>query len=240
MLKAIAIDDEPLALTVLDSFCKKTAGITLEKTFLKTGEALAFLAEEPVDLVFLDINMPSLTGTELARKLPVDIQVIFTTAYSQYAVEGFNLNATDYLLKPFTYERFLQAVEKVMLHRRVQEAPPPYLILKADYRQYKVLFGDILAVEGLDDYLKVHLANARPIVARMTIKTITDMLPATDFRRVHRSYIINKNKIENVRNKIISVGGLKIPISKSYEKPFFDEFGAQNAPDINPLNSHEN
>lgn len=232
MLKAIAIDDEPLALTVLESFCKKTDGITLEKTFLKTGEALAFLAKEPVDLVFLDINMPSLTGTELAKKLPADIQVVFTTAYSEYAVEGFNLNATDYLLKPFTYERFLQAIQKVALHGKQPEPPPPYLILKADYRQYRVLFRDILAVEGLDDYLKVHLANSRPIVARMTIRAITELLPGSDFRRVHRSYIINKNKIENVRNKIISVGGLKIPLSKSYEKQFFDEFEASS------LNTH--
>lgn len=235
MLKAIAIDDEPLALAVLDSFCNKTAGISLEKTFLKTGEALAFLAEEPIDLVFLDINMPAISGTELAQKLPGPVQVIFTTAYSEYAVEGFNLNATDYLLKPFTYERFLQAIQKVMIYKQLPESSPQYLILKADYRQYRVPFEDILAIEGLDDYLKVHLANAKPIVARMTIRAITEMLPGNDFLRVHRSYILNKNKIENVRNKIITVGGLRIPVSKSYEKQFFEAFGTQN--NISPLNT---
>ena len=237
MLKAIAIDDEPLALTVLESFCKKTDGITLEKTFLKTGEALAFLAGETVDLVFLDINMPALTGTELAKKLPANLPVIFTTAYSEYAVEGFNLNAADYLLKPFTYERFLQAVRKVLLHKQLHA--PQYLILKADYRQYRVLLEDILAVEGLDDYLKVHLANARPIVARMTIRAISEMLPGSQFPRVHRSYIINKNKIENVRNKIITVGGLKIPVSKSYEKQFFDDFSASNSSPSPNTDTHE-
>jgi DNA-binding LytR/AlgR family response regulator len=239
MIKAIAIDDELLALKVIESFCAKVDFINLEKTFHKPKEALQYLEEYPVDLLFLDINMPSMTGIELFRSLTQNTMVIFTTAYSEYAVEGFNLNAIDYLLKPFTFERFQQGANKANEYFKIQQPndaeTPSYLYIRADYRLHKILLADILFIEGLDDYLKIHIvANkpdvarpdvARPIVARMTMKNMLEKLPAKEFIRVHRSCIVPFSRIENVRNKIISIGEEEIPIGVSYEKSFFENFG---------------
>lgn len=229
MIKAIAIDDELLALKVIESFCAKVDFINLEKTFHKPKEALRYLEEYPVDLLFLDINMPSMTGIELFRSVTQNTMVIFTTAYSEYAVEGFNLNAIDYLLKPFTFERFLQGVNKAHEYFKIQQPndaeTPSYLYIRADYRLHKIPLTDILFIEGLDDYLKIHIINANSIVARMTMKTMLEKLPAKDFMRVHRSFIVPFARIENVRNKIISIGEEEIPIGVSYEKTFFENFG---------------
>lgn len=249
MIKAIAIDDELLALKVIESFCTKVDFLNLEKTFHKPKEALRYLEEYPVDLLFLDINMPSMTGIELFRSITQSTMVIFTTAYSEYAVEGFNLNAIDYLLKPFTFERFLQGANKANEYFKIQQPndaeTPSYLYIRADYRLHKILLSDILFIEGLDDYLKIHIQNskqdvarpdvarpdvarpdvARPIVARMTMKSMLEKLPKKDFMRVHRSFIIPFSRIENIRNKIISIGEEEIPIGVSYEKTFFENFG---------------
>lgn len=229
MIKAIAIDDELLALKVIESFCAKVDFINLEKTFHKPKEALRYLEEYQVDLLFLDINMPSMTGIELFRSITQNTMVIFTTAYSEYAVEGFNLNAIDYLLKPFTFERFLQGVNKAHEYFKIQQPndaeTPSYLYIRADYRLHKIPLTDILFIEGLDDYLKIHIINANSIVARMTMKTMLEKLSAKDFMRVHRSFIVPFARIENVRNKIISIGEEEIPIGVSYEKTFFENFG---------------
>lgn len=229
MIKAIAIDDELLALKVIESFCEKVDFISLEKTFHKPKEALRYLEEYPVDLLFLDINMPSMTGIELFRSITQNTMVIFTTAYSEYAVEGFNLNAIDYLLKPFTFERFLQGANKAYEYFKIQQPndaeTPSYLYIRADYRLHKIPLTDILFIEGLDDYLKIHIINAKSIVARMTMKTMLEKLPAKDFMRVHRSFIVPFARIENVRNKIVSIGEEEIPIGVSYEKTFFENFG---------------
>jgi DNA-binding LytR/AlgR family response regulator len=229
MIKAIAIDDELLALKVIESFCAKIDFINLEKTFHKPKEALRYLEEYPVDLLFLDINMPSMTGIELFRSITQNTMVIFTTAYSEYAVEGFNLNAIDYLLKPFTFERFQQGVNKANEYFKIQQPndaeTPSYLYIRADYRLHKIPLADILFIEGLDDYLKIHIINAKSIVARMTMKNMLEKLPAKDFMRVHRSFIVPFSRIENVRNKIISIGEEEIPIGVSYEKIFFENFG---------------
>jgi DNA-binding LytR/AlgR family response regulator len=146
--------------------------------------------------------------------------VIFTTAHSEYAVEGFNLNALDYLLKPFTFERFLQAVEKAKLF----QPPPQPLIFRIDYSLVKVNPPDILFIEGLDDYLKIHLQQQPPLVVRMTMKAILEKLPANSFVRVHRSFIVPLAHIEQVRNKTIFIAGNEIPIGNSYETSFFDQF----------------
>lgn len=229
MIKAIAIDDELLALKVIENFCGKVDFIDLGKTFHKPKEALKYLEEYPVDLLFLDINMPSMTGIELFRSITQNTMVIFTTAYSEYAVEGFNLNAIDYLLKPFTYERFLQGVNKAHEYFKIQQANDTenssYLYIRADYRLHKIALNDILYIEGLDDYLKIHIANTKPIVARMTMKVMLEKLPEKEFMRVHRSYIVPFSKIENVRNKIITIVDEEIPIGISYEQRFFESFG---------------
>jgi DNA-binding LytR/AlgR family response regulator len=223
MLKAIALDDEPLALEVLQSFCNQMEEISLEKTFTKSEDAFKYLKKYPVDLLFLDINMPSISGIDFYKKLPHKTMVIFTTAYSEYAVEGFNLSATDYILKPFTFSRFQQAVEKAHSQWKLQNQNPEqlYLFIRADYSLIKILFSDILFIEGLDDYLKIHIQNQKTVVARMTLKVILEKLPSLEFFRVHRSFIVPISKIDKVRNKIIYINDEEIPVSASYEAAFF-------------------
>lgn len=228
MIKAIAIDDELPALKVIESFCSKITFISLEKTFNKPNEALKYVGKFPVDLLFLDINMPALTGIEFYKSVKQTTMVIFTTAYSEYAVDGFNLSAVDYLLKPFTFERFAQAVNKAQEYFNYQHQKESdelkYLFIRADYSLHKIAIDDLVFIEGLDDYLKIHIQNSKPIVARMTIKAMLEKLPQKDFIRVHRSYIVPFKRIESVRNKIISLAGEEIPIGASYEKNFLERF----------------
>ncbi|MES1221655.1 MAG: LytTR family DNA-binding domain-containing protein, partial [Bacteroidota bacterium] len=151
--------------------------------------------------------------------------VIFTTAYSEYAVEGFNLNAIDYLLKPFTFERFTQAMNKAKsAARQNEEQKEKYLFIRADYSLIKIAIDDILFIEGLDDYLKIHIHNDKPVIARMTLKSILEKLPSADFIRVHRSYVVPFSRIKSVRNKIISIEQEEIPIGTSYEENFLKLF----------------
>lgn len=228
MIKAIAIDDEPPALKVLENFCGKTDFIRLEKTFTKPNEATTYLQKNAVDLLFLDINMPSVSGIDFFKSMQDKTMVIFTTAYSEHAVEGFNLNAVDYLLKPYTFERFTQAVTKARDFQQYMNetgAALKHLVVKADYSLVKIDIANIQLIEGLDDYLKIHLANGKPIIVRMTMKAILEKLPEDNFVRVHRSYIVPLNKVENVRNKNITIAGQEIPIGNSYEEHFFKAFG---------------
>lgn len=223
MLKAIALDDEPLALEVLENFCSQIDDICLEKTFTKSEDAFKHLKKYPIDLLFLDINMPSISGIDFYKKLPHKTMVIFTTAYSEFAVEGFTLSATDYILKPFSFSRFKQAVEKAYSQWKIQNQNPEqlYLFIRADYSLIKILFSDILFIEGLDDYLKIHILNQKTIVARMTLKAILEKLPSPEFVRVHRSFIIPISKIDKIRNKIIYIKNEEIPVSASYETAFY-------------------
>ncbi|MFT4031734.1 MAG: LytTR family DNA-binding domain-containing protein [Siphonobacter sp.] len=226
MIRAIAIDDEPPALRVMTHFCKQVDFIDLQQTFTSTTEALRYLEENPVDLLFLDINMPALSGIEFYRSIPQQAMVIFTTAYAEYAVEGFNLNAIDYLLKPFSLDRFKQAAHKAANYQQVltKATHTNHLYIRADYTLHKIFLEDIIFIEGLDDYLKIHLQHAKPIIARMTLKAILQKLPDSDFIRVHRSFIIPFHRIESVRNKIILLAGEEIPIGSSYETEFFRRF----------------
>lgn len=227
MIKAIAVDDEPPALKVIENFCAKVDSIELVKTFNKPTEALAHLKKFPVDLIFLDIQMPSMTGLEFHKAIEQNTMVIFTTAYSEYAVEGFNLQAIDYLLKPYTLERFQQAVDKAKEfynYQHQKENTQNYLFIRADYSLVKVNIADILYIEGLDDYLKIHLPGKKPVVARMTMKAIIEKLPGNEFIRVHRSFIVPLSKIESIRNKTIQLSGQEIPIGTSYEEEFFKLF----------------
>jgi DNA-binding LytR/AlgR family response regulator len=223
MIKAIALDDEPPALQILSRFCAQSQNVELEKIFSKPQEALKYLEQFPVDLIFLDVQMPSLTGIEFYKMVKQETMVIFTTAFSEYAVEGFNLKAVDYLLKPFSYERFLAAVEKAteyhdFLHNKPRVDSEQYLFVRADYSLIKIKMSDIQLIEGLDDYLKIHLSNGKIIVTRMTMKVIQEKLPAHEFIRVHRSYIVPFSKVDVVRNKVISIGGKEVPIGNSYEE----------------------
>ncbi|HEU4718292.1 MAG TPA: LytTR family DNA-binding domain-containing protein [Bacteroidia bacterium] len=228
MITAIAIDDEPPALKVIEEFSAESGIIELQKTFTRPSEGLKHLRKFPVDLLFLDIQMPSMTGIDLVREVPKEVMVIFTTAHSEFAVEGFNLSAIDYLLKPFTYERFMRAVNKAEEFRHAGMRKDPegtqHLLIRANYSLVKVPHQEILYVEGLDDYIKIHLPDRSPLVARMTMKNILEKLPSREFIRVHRSFIVPLSKIESVRNKTISIGDVKIPIGLSYEENFFKNF----------------
>jgi DNA-binding LytR/AlgR family response regulator len=231
MMKAIALDDEPPALGILENFCRRFDHVELVKTFTSPGEALKFLQKFPVDLVFLDVRMPSVSGIEFYQKVPRETMVIFTTAYSEYAVEGFNLSAMDYLLKPFTFDRFLQAVNKAYdyyrFYHQKDNAGQQYIFIRADYSLVKVILNEILYIEGLDDYLKIHLPGKKPVVTRMTMKSILEKLPEKDFVRVHRSFIVPLSRIDKVRNKVIFIGEKGIPVGTSYEKSFIEIYGNQ-------------
>lgn len=228
MIRAIAIDDEPLALKVIENFCGIIDFITLEKTFSKPKEALDYLDKFPVDLLFLDINMPSVNGIEFCKNLKQNTMVIFTTAYSEYAVDAFNLKAIDYLLKPFSYIRFLNACNKandiVSQQAKTENTLAKHFFVRADYKLVRINFTDVLYIEGLDDYVKIYLEKQKHLITRMTMKAITEKLPSKDFIRVHRSFIVPLDKIKSVRNKIISIEGKEIPIGTSYEDAFLKNF----------------
>ncbi|UII31054.1 LytTR family DNA-binding domain-containing protein [Fulvivirga ulvae] len=223
MIKAIAIDDEPLPLQVVDGFCAKCSFVNLQNTFTSTLEAKRFLAEHDIDLIFLDIQMPAITGIDFFKGLDQQLMVIFTTAYSQYAVEGFNLNAIDYLLKPYDFTRFMQAVNKareyMTFRQQGKDKEQSEIFIRADYSVVKIQLNDILFVEGLADYIRIHLDNSRPVVTRMPMKTILNEL-GDGFLRVHRSYIVPLGKIEKVRNKTIFIKDKEIPIGKTYKAVF--------------------
>lgn len=220
MIKAIAIDDEPLALDIIDNFCTRSAKVNLQKTFTSPHEGLKYLNKYPVNLMFLDIQMPGITGLELVKNLKQDVMVIFTTAFDNYAVDGFNLNAIDYLLKPFSYDRFMQAIDKA-LHFNLQinnvANNEQSIFIRADYSLIKVEFDRIKYIEGLDDYIKIHLDDAKPIVARYTMKFFLENLPGSLFMRVHRSYIVPVKKINAYKNKTLKISDVQIPVGPSYE-----------------------
>ncbi|MCX6216432.1 response regulator transcription factor [Spirosoma sp.] len=243
MIRAIAVDDEPPALRILSHFCQQDGSIDLLKTFTRTDEALTYIEQHPIDLLFLDINMPSMSGIDFYRAIAnvstngkPPVMVIFTTAYGEYAVEGFTLNAVDYLLKPFTFERFSQAITKAAdvyrWQQRTDTTTEAYVFVRADYTLHKIALTDILYIEGLDDYLKIHLQPEtgkpgvpKPVVARMTMKSMLERLPAVDFVRVHRSYIVPLARVDAVRNRTLFVEGRDIPIGASYEADFLKRFG---------------
>jgi DNA-binding LytR/AlgR family response regulator len=229
MIKAIALDDEPLALEIIDSFCEQSDKVQLVKTFLKPNDAVKYIENFPVDLLFLDIQMPSISGIDFFRNLNRDVMVIFTTAYTEYAIEGFNLNAIDYLLKPFTYERFQQATTKAQEYynfiTNAGNVKQPFIYIRADYSLLKIDIQDIIYIEGLNDYLRIHLRNQKPVVARMTLKALIEKLPANDFLRVHRSYIVSLTSILKIAAKMIHIkvndSVVPLQIGKSYEEEVY-------------------
>jgi two-component system response regulator LytT len=234
-LKTIAVDDEPLALGMVAAFVEKTPFLELVGKFGSAVEALKYLHEHPgtVDLAFLDIQMQELNGLELARVLgPTGPRVIFTTAFPQYALEGYRVDAIDYLVKPFNYEEFLRAATKARSyaeltapHAAAPAAPSPeedeYLFLKAEYQLVRVALSDILYVEGLKDYVKVHLKSTpRALLSLMSLKAMEEKLPARRFMRIHRSFIVALDKIESVRRLTVQIGAVTIPVGDQYKDVF--------------------
>lgn len=218
MLKAIALDDEPLPLEILQTFCERIPEeIQLVKTFSKVPDAKQFLEFEQVDLIFLDVQMPLLSGIEFYKLFGKNKLLILTTAFSEFALEGFNLNAVDYLLKPFDFERFKKSVEKAHLHLAMLSPAKEgaFIWVKVDSKQIKIELEKVVYIEGMADYLRIHLDDEKPIVTRMTMKKMMEMLDS-DFLRIHKSYIIREDKITAKSSKEVQLGEVTLPISASY------------------------
>jgi two-component system LytT family response regulator len=220
MITCVIIDDEPLAVELLQSYVDREPQLRLLATFHDAQDGVAFIRSHSVDLIFLDIQMPHLNGIQLLKSLELPPMAIFTTAYSEYAVEGFELDAIDYLLKPFDMKRFQRAVTKAIEYHRSLSITGtdknPYIFIKSEYQVIKINYEDIRYIESLDDYIKIYTTNTRPVLTLMTLKTILEKLPEELFGRVHRSYIIAFKKIDSIRNKRIKIGETEIPIGSSY------------------------
>ena len=227
-LRTIAIDDEPLALRLVSDYISKTPFLELMGAFDNPLDAIDFLSTQSADLIFVDIQMPDLTGIEFARSLENAPKIIFTTAYEKYALEGFKLNAIDYLLKPFSYEEFLKAAQKARKQSELEASAQPsieansqFLFLKSEYKIRRINFNDILYIEGLKDYIKVYTAGEdKPVLSLNSIKSLEQKLPEDQFMRVHRSFIVNLNKIDTIERSRIIFGKTYIPVSDQYKDKF--------------------
>ena len=218
MIHCIAIDDEPLALELVNEYCTKISFLRLEKTFTNTDEAKEWLSKNKVDFIFLDIQMPDINGMQFYKNLSVKPPVIFATAYKDFAAEGFNVEAVDYLLKPFEYDRFLKACYKVKEYIEFlssQEMQLNSIFVKVNYEIMKINLKDIELVEALDDYIKIYI-KPTPVLTLMTLKSLLEKLPPKEFIRVHRSFIIPLGKIEKFSKTKLWTGGKEIPIGSSY------------------------
>ena len=228
MISCIAIDDEPLALRQLGSYIEKLPYLSLLKSFSSAVKALEFLQSNSVDLMFVDINMPDLSGMEFVKSLAHPPKVIFTTAYREYAVEGFQVDAADYLVKPISFAAFSKSVEKTRQRYFSKPEKQPsirhddnFLFIKSEYKIVRVNFSEIKYIEGMRDYLRIHLANEKPIMTLLNMGKLMEHLPAGEFMRVHRSYIVNLNKIHTIeRNRIVFDKDVYIPISDQYKFDF--------------------
>ncbi len=222
-IRCIIIDDEPLAIQLLADYVEKTGGLTLIATFSNPIEGLQYLQQHDVDLIFLDIQMPELTGVQLMKILNQKFPIILTTAYSQYAIDGFEHNVIDYLLKPIPYDRFLVAIQKVQsnMNEAIQvTSAPTYIFVKSEYRVQKILLQDILYLEGLGDYVAIHTKEGK-ILTLEKMKHFAQLLPDNDFMRVHKSYIVALNKIEYIERNRIVIKAVRLPISDTYKKAFW-------------------
>jgi DNA-binding LytR/AlgR family response regulator len=231
MIRCLAIDDETLALDLLEDNIRKVPFLQLVRRCSNGFEALEALKQEQVDLIFLDIRMPDLSGIQMLKVLPRPPLVIFTTAFEHYALEGFDLDVIDYLLKPFSFERFLRAVNKAKEYLAVRDqtfarkdtqippAPVRYLFVKSDYKLVKIDLEEILYIEGLKDYIKIYTGE-RPVITQMSMKAIEEKLPHPYFLRVHRSFMVNVRKIQFIERGNIRIGNREIPISGNYRDTF--------------------
>ncbi|PKP28429.1 MAG: DNA-binding response regulator [Bacteroidetes bacterium HGW-Bacteroidetes-18] len=234
-MKCIIIDDEPLALELLEDFVSKIPNLELVSACSNAIEAVSILQKNKIDLIFLDIEMPEFTGIEFIKSLDVKPLFIFTTAYSHYAVEGFNLNAVDYLVKPIPFHRFLKAINRaqdLFLLKKAENSPsiktlesPNFIFVKSDYENIKLNFADIKYFEGLKDYIKIFSTSHKPILTLSNFKKIEEKLPEELFVRVHRSYIVSLKYINSVQRNRILIDGVRIPIGQNYKDEFIKRIG---------------
>lgn len=224
------VDDEPLALSLLESYVQRVPFLKLTGKYSNALTAIKNISEEQVDVLFLDIQMPEVNGMEFARVIGSHTRVIFTTAFSEYALEGYKVNAMDYLLKPFSFTDFLLAAKKAQswfeMTRGTKEPSPAErekvgIFVKSESKLLHVLYDEIRYIEGLKDYVKIYTeTDAKPILSLMSLKALEELLPAERFIRVHRSYIIHKNKISSVSKNRIYIGKKQVPIGETYRKQF--------------------
>ena len=239
-IKCAIIDDEPLAVELLASYVSKIPFLELNGKYTNATDALHGIGQNPVDLLFLDIQMPELNGLELSRMVPESTRIVFTTAFNQYAIDGFRVNALDYLLKPISYADFLEASTKAMqwfqlVHQSEQAAPaapadeePRSIFVKSEYKLLQIDLDDIRYIEGLKDYVKIYTEQSpHPILSLMNMKAIEQMLPTSRFIRVHRSFIVQKSKIREIERNRIVFGDVYIPIGDSYKQAFMDFINAK-------------
>jgi two-component system, LytTR family, response regulator len=235
MIRCLAIDDEPLALDLLEDNIKKVPFLTLVGRCRNAFETLEKIESEKPDLLFIDIQMPGLTGVELVRSLhTAKPMIVFVTAYEHYALEGYTLNILDYLVKPVPFERFFMACQKAKemydLKNRVEEGPlpkesgfaiskPPFFFVNADYSLVKITVDDILYIEGMKDYLKIHLSSQpKPVITRMSFKAMDEYLPNGLFFRTHKSFLVQTSKIQSIRNGYIFIDKHTIPVSENHRE----------------------
>ena len=221
-IKCAIIDDEPLAAGLLKSYAEKTPFLHLIGTYGSALEAMKELRDNPAQLLFLDIQMPELSGIEFAKILPPETKIIFTTAFQQYAIESYSVNALDYLLKPISYKDFLKASDKALEWFNVKEkqntyAKDRFMFIKSDYKLVRVALDDILYIEGLKDYVRIYLQNGTRLMSLMNMKKLEDYLPRPEFLRTHRSYIVHMSKAQQIDRFRIVFGDQYIPISDSYK-----------------------
>lgn len=220
-LKCIAIDDEPLALKLIREYVSRFPALQMVRTFDDAITGAEFLEKSPPDLLFIDINMPDISGVELVRSLQQKPMVIFTTAYRNFAFEGFELEAIDYLLKPIDFNRFSKAVEKALAHYQYKNAPEQpqneeSIYVYSEYRMVKIILSEIAYIESMEDYIKIHLHHAKTVLTLMPLKKILEKLPEKMFQRIHRSYAVPVNKIISIKNRNVHLPEIELPVSESY------------------------
>jgi len=231
IISCAIIDDEPLAAGLLESYVKKTPYLSHRGTYNSAVQAMKDLRENPVQLLFLDIQMPELSGIEFAKILPKESKIIFTTAFSQYAVEGYKVNALDYLLKPISYDDFLKSTDKALEWFSISMKQEVYqrdrfMLVKSDYKLQRVALDDILYIEGLKDYVRFYLKNGEKLMSLMSMKKLEEYLPKPEFQRTHRSYIVHMSEVPLIDRFRIVFDDVYIPISENYKEEvqqYFDQ-----------------
>lgn len=220
-LKCVAIDDEPLASELLSTYIARIPDLELLRTFEDAISGAEYLQKNTVDLLFLDINMPDISGIDLARTIGKSTMIIFTTAYKQFAFEGYELEAIDYLLKPVDFARFSRAVSKAIDYYGYKSKSPSsagenYIYVHSEYKMVKIMLNSVEYMESMEDYVKIHLENQSPVLTLMPLKKMLEKLPGEEFKRIHRSFIVPVRKVRSVQNRRLMLTSVELPISSSY------------------------
>jgi two-component system, LytTR family, response regulator len=230
-INCVAIDDEPLALSKLETFIARVPGLNLLRSFDNAVEVMSWLKENRADLIFLDIQMEQLTGIQFLEATGLNCPIIITSAYDQYAIKGFELNVTDYLLKPYSFERFLKAVNRAMEQlsqktagKNVEDENNRYIFVKTEYRLEKIDTEDILYIQGMKDYLRI-VCSGKKIMTLQSFSKLEACLPAKKFCRIHKSFIVAISKIESIERGVVIIGDQRIPVSNTYRDSFYTKIG---------------